>query len=1574
MKESKTSVPVEQGALKEMWEMAAKEFEKICGESLTRGEIKGFEDVQKRIEKASYEPDAEPEDKWDKAKNVGLKSLTYLKLLVGAVSQVSSFTPIPAVAANVTGSALNFVFDIPRAIKGYNDAVDEVFTRISSALSQFQIYGSMEDIDPALAKQIHLVLTSFVKLCAHVVKYRQGNRGARLFRQLKSIFDDDSGLADEMAQFEKVLQQQRDVEGTLTLAYVVETRDDVAILLQRFIIFDKTVEETHQVVHETQKGVQALKDDADRSKTLAKIRDALALDPRVRLDAKTTQTCTTIASRCLPGTGDWIWTHDAFKAWTSSAREKDASAPPLAHTLFLTGPPSSGKTSVAALIAKRLEKHKEEDRVYVAHYFFSPSTQRPDNAQTNVPAAPKNAQTNVVLAALKYMAFQIARVDPTVRKALTKLDDKFDGGLETLWQELKIGAPGSGAMHYLIFDGIECLSDEQTKMLLNFVFKTRVAGGQAGRVRVLLSGTNEKFEIHNVGPVEGVLRVRMEDHNEFDMRIFVKNELEGHRMLQNAREGSAQQRAYDKIVDKLPKNVKGSYSVLQFGLQAVLRLLGTRSAALELDKLLDQSMSSHEVAIKNLQRSLTTEEIRELNELLKWVLFSSGPLRLDQLEAVMFLFSNIEPLTSLQYIIENRYAAVLKVEGSCVVAQDGVQKYLEKEREATNPFSDSSTISMTIKINNVSQELCAHFLWDLAHKSIRDKFKFEFDGDMSSGLVSGGSRGVIEVDELEAHYTIVQRAFHYLRNAPQEQTAEIGEYLVCWLPFHLQRIWELQDNGKLTDEMRTDIGQNLYLLFRDGEVLLRHKDSFSDSYWTADEMKGLQKWMMDSAVTRKLDARWRDAVQQAPNPARGFMKEFATVLVKALLRERSWDTDDVCCWLEGFVSMDAGDTVTNWEQIGQWCQKFLDLPDTALDSLWYERLAEASYASSWWLGDPQVTRSLWQRAAEMKDSSWLCYRGLGLTYYNGNQLSEAIKQIELALQKAGQEGALPTPEPEAIINLHLLLGTYMGQIRDIQGAAKHYLQACESADPEQAKKGQLGHLKAQLGIVDAQERQEQLRSKLAAPGGEAQLVSILKSAACDPANDPLAFFSQLFTAVKSDQDLMQSIVQVLQVATPPQPLFENAPSVGSAETQSLLLYERGVAAYRYRAVASGENGEIEADSVAEALRLWHACRRRSTDLNSFYDFVARREATAALSTHYFQNVLQERLPDCFSELAELAADPGVQAYSANGDPVGFMAVVHRERRGEVDKAREALRPRMQYALQVLSDDIPDNDTHGLCALFKTLVHDTDFKNAGIALALIGPQDLVVEALHFEGQEIVDEAEKLAAEYVKSERMPEEDETAAYRRWVASREQPLVEAVKRLASETVQAAHIAVPDAAQQEERIGAAKTYIVNAQEVNAAQNADQITVIAHGLLRNRLDLLQSKPLNLSQWMGRCHGCAADGTRCPNTCEWRHAFYDCMYCTYREFCGNCLGRLRNPDADGGKIIVCDPNHKWLRYPPQGDQFYVGLRASRVRVPELRPVEGDERVFEFQFAEESEENFISVKDWKDGLAKDWGIEI
>ncbi|KAJ7619348.1 hypothetical protein FB45DRAFT_755212 [Roridomyces roridus] len=1605
--ETLASSPDEQPSFEEMWDEAAKQFERICGESLMAGEIKSFGDLERKIgrdSKASYGSD-EPQDKWEKAKSMGLQALKFLKLLVGAASQASSFIPIPDAATDILSSALGFLLDIPQAIKDYDVALNQIFGEVSSALSQFRIYRSMDRIHPELIKQIHSVLVSFVKICAHVVRCRQGGRVSRLVKKITvAVFKIDSGLEAERTEFRRVVQQQRDVESTVTLKEIVGTRRQVALLGQDLRSLSQTSVDTHQDVQDTKNDVKALKDDADRIRTLTKIRDALSIPETVRFDSKTTQQCTTICKQCLPDTGKWIWEHPAYQAWTDSAKDTSASMP---HVLLVTGPPSSGKTSVNAQITRRLEGWPEQQRIYVAHYFFRPSAEKSDNTQGSS-----------VADALKYMAFQIARVDDTVRNSLGEAckdsegESSFrrsDSTLEMLWANFNIG--GSGAIYctgyYLVFSGIEHLPDDQIEILLKFAFGSGFAEDSGRSVRVLLSGTDDRFENPNL-PCRDPLRIRMEESNKLDLEIYVKNVLSEQTMFKHPQVGSIQQQAYDKIVDKLPKNVKGSYSLLKFDLEEVTRKLSTRSTLPDLDDLLDHLRGNHEAAINALQRSLTSAEIDELNELLKWVLFSREPLMLDQLEAVLFLLTGKDSIASLQDIIQSKYAAVLDIKDSRVVAQDGVKKYLEKEQktaEAASPSSPgSSTISMTINIQNAGQEMCANFLWDLAHRCVRDRFDFKLDG------ASSGNRNAICVDEFDVHRSIVQKAFEFLNAEPRSQTAKIGKYLVCWLPYHLRKLKELEDNkkGRLTEQERIEIGQKLYTLFRDADTFQRHKGIFVQTHWTAHELRDLLKWLRDSAVMRQADAEWYDEMQQTYRPTRGFLKGLVTLLVNGLLRERTWDVSNARVWLQQFMALDGDEVsrsflpvnstdqkmqqvdssntgsslVMTWDgAVSTWCQSFLKLSEKDLDSLWYERLAEAATSRATETRvDPGTILALWKQAIDKENPSWRCYRGLGLAYFQQKKMGDAIEQMKLALEKAKQEAQDATDD---VFDLNLLLGKFMLQTEQWKPAADYYREARNSKDPEQANSAQVGYFMARLQ-QDAGNTRELLQECFAEEQiqqGIASVADILKTIARDSKRDEL--ISKLFTVASSSDQLMQAVAQALKIATTVsnRSLSKRSERLNEAKVRGVLLYHRGVVAHTYSVVATDEGGSSEMDATSAALQFWRDCRSQLADLGGPDALLAQSEAVAALARHYFQTLMsgQSQEQD-LDHLKQLANDIETDASTAGGDALGFLGVLYMHR-GEPKKAKELLGRRFRHAMQILSDDLPENDRVGFSTLRKTLELSQDFKNASIALMLEGQPDLVTEALH-------------------PEKQAKDDSRAPYRRWVEARHDRLLQIVARLATETVRVARTEAPKAAQQLERLNAAQAHIDTAFEAAVAaltkarqleasptdgtaevdhEDAEtilpqidegEIEVVAHGILQKRL----KKGMWSVHYPWKCSGRLADGTVCPKKPLMERVYYACMYCMDRAFCWECLQWLRDPDAEV-KITVCDATHQWLKVSPPCEDIYVGPLATSVRVPQdLRAVNGDEKIREIWFAEGTEENVVNVEEWKRGLAKEWGIDI
>ncbi|KAK7717936.1 hypothetical protein SLS63_010586 [Diaporthe eres] len=912
------------------------------------------------------------------------------------------------------------------------------------------------------------------------------------------------------------------------------------------------------------------------------------------------------------------------------------------------------------------------------------------------------------------------------------------------------------------------------------------------------------------------------------MKAIIEEKLNMRGLLQHAKAGSDREKAREDILDKLPKNVGGSYSLLKFGMDNVIRILSTRTAIKDLDEMLTQSINSREVAIDELQRSLTGKEINELNELLKWVLFSGTALTLDQLESVMYLSSGIEsPLASLEYIITNKYSALLKIEGDYVYGQDNVKAYV-KRKTHNSGSSMRPTISMSIKINDVDQEMCGHFFWDLAQQTIRHNFKFDFDTDSKN---PNSRRNSIAVDEFEAHHTIVTWAFDYLQRKHADQTKVIGLFLVFWLPYHLDRLRQLEDDdkGTLMPGQRVEVGRNLYYLFKDEQVFERHRESFQTCYWTEEKMGQVKMWLMDSTTVRnvrKLDPKWLKEVQGAVNPVRGFLKELVKAVVKGLLRDRSWNAQNAYTWIKEFMKADSkgfsdthdindGDASSSssstgssvevdWEEVSKWCQDYLALPNSALDSLWYERLAEVASSQGSKAG---TVLSLYGRAIGQGNPSWLCYRGMGETYFHLGNDSEAIAEVEVALGKAQQDGTTPKPEVQDLANLHLMLGEYAYRAQDAPKAAHHYQEARMSDDKDQVRRGQLGHLKAVMDLPNPGVKVESMQSLLTEEDGKGNMVHVLKMIARDGDHDNI--MSKIFAASIGHRDLFRAIIRALETATANAELGEYRASqplsdarFAEEESCGVLLYYRGIAAYKYKVSPEGT------EPVGTAVKLWLECRDQLSGVGGSNASVVRQDATREMAKHYFHNMMDGEHRDDIGVLSELA---GAGSKIIITDPSSYLAALYALRRDYV-QSKLILGPGIRYALEILSDGVLENDRFGLYLIFRTLPQYGDLKNAAVAMSLWGQPDLVTEALHFEAHDIAEVSD------------PEEDRA--------------LDILTKLSRETVKAAGDQVPDASQQLRRLEVARLHIesrlsdtqtkIIARDVRALESDDKILEILY--------------------------------------------------------------------------------------------------------------------------------------------------
>lgn len=662
----------------------------------------------------------------------------------------------------------------------------------------------------------------------------------------------------------------------------------------------------------------------------------------------------------------------------------------------------------------------------------------------------------------------------------------------------------------------------------------------------------------------------------------------------------------------------------------------------------------------------------------------------------------------------------------------------------------------------------------------------------------------------------------------------------------------------------------------------------------------------------------------------------------------------------------------DWSRLSTWCQGILGLSDSELNSLWYERLAEASSSQD---SKPHVTVSLYQRAIEEKAPSWLCYRGLGTAYYKQGHIPEAMAQMELALKGAEREDATPKPEAKDMIGLYLLLGQYAYEAGDVHSGDKYYSLACESDDVLQVREGQLGRLKVRLSFPSAEEARQLLKSTLAQENGKMEMAGAMEMIALDPRHDDLV--AKMFAVTKGDPDLLKEIVAAMERA-----IWNLTPGKGRAagalqgderftedEARGVLLCDRGYAAYMLRVSPDGT------EPVNGALRLWKESRDLLANVGGSNALLTRQRATTALASHYFQSIVDGLQLDHYDALVKLTklanSDPDYNIY--HSDSIGFLGAVF-VLCGKKESARVVLMKRIRQGLQILSDDILENDKIGFAAIQKTLEHYQDFKNAAVALSLLGQPDLVVDALYFEASDITE---------VDGEG-----------------KQRVLDVVSELAQETIRVSRSQAPDSTLQVQRIEAAIAYVdtlVAAAEVEtkAKRNTkpeangeskdetpripDLEAAYAHRLLQSRLSVLQQKHThNLDSlalaWSWGCDGRMPDGSGCEKWANFEEDFYHCIYCSNKDFCGDCLARLRDTES-GVEMMECSAKHKWLQIPRQGDDMYVSLRAKSVRVPiDVRALNGDDKILKAYYAQDGGGEEITVEEWKERLAREWGISL
>lgn len=622
-----------------------------------------------------------------------------------------------------------------------------------------------------------------------------------------------------------------------------------------------------------------------------------------------------------------------------------------------------------------------------------------------------------------------------------------------------------------------------------------------------------------------------------------------------------------------------------------------------------------------------------------------------------------------------------------------------------------------------------------------------------------------------------------------------------------------------------------------------------------------------------------------------------------------------------------------WKRISQWCQDYLGLSDDKLDSLWYERLAEAGVAARAYDDADTAVMELYQTSLGLPDPSWLSYKGFGKEVFRLQLVEEAIVSTVMALECAKAPNSSPTPKPEDIIELNLQLGEYYYEASILDKAADHYSSACMSDDICLARKAEVGHLKVRMCSPNAEAARQLLRETLSHGGSEARFVLILQELARDDSHD--ALISRIFTVAKSDESLIRDIVHALETASAAPDVYEQLRANMSTderfavdEARGVLLYDRGLAAYLYKAATVGSEPNVE------ALKLWKECCKQLAHVGGHRAYRTRDAATTALAKYYFQSITEGKHLDSLRDLEQLVE---AGSHIVMFKPVGFLGALYSQL-GDKERSLKSLSRDMKLGLQILSDYNEDNDFYGFTIILNALLRIGDLQNAAMALSLGGVPDLVTEGLTF-----------------------------------------YAEPSRKLGREIFQAAKAQVPDSREQLERIQVAKEHVKALLENPDMATVEETTTKAYIEIQAKLDTLEDENASgirafelTGGWM--CDGTEDNGRYCRQIWDAHNDFYYCLFCANTVFCERCLSRLRNPSAeDGADVFACSHKHKWLKVPRVGADMYVGPKGKSIPIPtSIVPAkQDDDRILEIRYENDKE---IPLDTWKEKLAETWGFSL
>ena len=751
---------------------------------------------------------------------------------------------------------------------------------------------------------IHKLLISFVDICGLSIDIFEGGTWGKLKVITKvTFFDDDSGVGAALAKFQSLVQEQSAVVDTLTLESVLKNEAKLTELHEFLKISDQKLDGIKNVADDIKMDVGVLlaadkgrKSDELMKQQLAKIEKKLGVKDTCTATHQDNPTATHQGnlSDSMPGTGSWL---DSIKEYTDW-EDREAKVAPV---LYLTGNKNFGKTFLTSAIVRKLQtRYKQGDggtiRTCIAYYFFPKDSEKTDEKLQNVETA------------LKWMSLQIAQGDMVYRKEMDTLCDAEESSdfssltCADLWQKLGFGSFKTNVAYFLLFDGVDQLTERMAKPLLDILLGLQDSSSTLSQLRLRVMVTGQEKTFGGSEYLNSVPSIDIGKHSRIDIEKYIDQRLE---KMDNLQEDSDEKRNLrKKIRTELPDRAQGDFFKVRHSLDAISKERWADGITRILSAAGDDRDTMLKREIAKCNEDLSTEDIEDLNELLAWVFFGQWWLTVEQLEAAMFLRHEKTSLQPLKDRLDNEYSKFFEIDkyGHVDINTDMKDLVIRTQDEGDREGNKEKLKELAqVKISESEIKMVRKFLLTFFEEEVYDKFGFkEFFAQKSK------TSAAIGVEETDAHLTIVKRSLKLLTLGYENETKSLALYTLARLPSHLEN---LGDPTKLSLSDKTFIETELFRVLTNDDIIEQRwqSDAALRETWV-DETTAVETvwgWLKDSTIVRTLretPKSWLSDAAPNSNVETRLLRKVVRVMAKRWLRGREWDVSDAFPWVQNFVA------------------------------------------------------------------------------------------------------------------------------------------------------------------------------------------------------------------------------------------------------------------------------------------------------------------------------------------------------------------------------------------------------------------------------------------------------------------------------------------------------------------------------------------------------------------------------------------------------------------------------------------------------------------------------------------------